>query len=121
MSRVAGGHFRRKREAPLILRGSTSQFRGHPQGAIPGPTFTRTLEPFDAVRAAQLRSAAPDSAKRPKGDICMDPLGETSWSVTRLGDQALVSQSTSTMTTTAADTHHITTVALVPSHVSSCR
>jgi hypothetical protein len=32
MSKVAGGHFRRKREAPLILRGSTSQFR-----AIPGP------------------------------------------------------------------------------------
>ena len=31
MSRVAEGHFRRKREAPLILRGSTSQFRGHPQ------------------------------------------------------------------------------------------
>src|SRR5215472_17529077 len=30
-SRVAGGHFRRKREAPLILRGSTSQFRGHPR------------------------------------------------------------------------------------------
>jgi hypothetical protein len=29
MSRVAEGHFRRKREAPLILRGSTSQFRGH--------------------------------------------------------------------------------------------
>ena len=31
MSRVAKGHFRRKREAPLILRGSTSQFRGHPR------------------------------------------------------------------------------------------
>ena len=31
MSRVAEGHFRRKREAPLILRGSTSQFRGHPR------------------------------------------------------------------------------------------
>ncbi len=31
MSRVADGHFRRKREAPLILRGSTSQFRGHPR------------------------------------------------------------------------------------------
>jgi hypothetical protein len=30
MSRVAEGHFRRKREAPLILRGSTSQLRGHP-------------------------------------------------------------------------------------------
>ena len=30
MSRVAEGNFRRKREAPLILRGSTSQFRGHP-------------------------------------------------------------------------------------------
>ena len=27
----AKGHFRRKREAPLILRGSTSQFRGHPR------------------------------------------------------------------------------------------
>ena len=31
MSRVAKGHFRRKREALLILRGSTSQFRGHPR------------------------------------------------------------------------------------------
>jgi len=31
MSRGAAGHFRRKREAPLILRGSTSQFRGHPR------------------------------------------------------------------------------------------
>jgi hypothetical protein len=31
MSRVAEGHFRRKREAPLILRGSTSQCRGHPR------------------------------------------------------------------------------------------
>jgi hypothetical protein len=31
MSTVAGGHFRRKRKAPLILRGSTSQFRGHPR------------------------------------------------------------------------------------------
>ena len=28
MSRVAEGHFRRKREARLILRGGTSQFRG---------------------------------------------------------------------------------------------
>jgi hypothetical protein len=28
---VAKGHFRRKREAPLILSGSTSQFRGHPR------------------------------------------------------------------------------------------
>ena len=37
MSRVAEGHFRRKREAPLILRGSTSQFRGHPG---PGPATT---------------------------------------------------------------------------------
>jgi hypothetical protein len=31
MSRVAEGHFRRKREALLILRGSTSRFRGHPR------------------------------------------------------------------------------------------
>jgi len=29
MSRVAEGHFRSKREAPLIMRGSTSQFGGH--------------------------------------------------------------------------------------------
>jgi hypothetical protein len=27
----AEGHFRRKREAPLIVRGSTSRFRGHPR------------------------------------------------------------------------------------------
>jgi len=31
VSRVAEGHFRRKREAPLIVRGSTSQSRGHPR------------------------------------------------------------------------------------------
>jgi len=31
MSRVADGHFRRKREAPLILRGSTAPFRDHPR------------------------------------------------------------------------------------------
>jgi hypothetical protein len=29
--KVAKCHFRRKREAPLTLRGSTSQFRGHPR------------------------------------------------------------------------------------------
>jgi hypothetical protein len=38
MSRVAGGHFRRKRAAPLILRGSTSQCRAIP-GAEPGQGF----------------------------------------------------------------------------------
>jgi hypothetical protein len=31
LSTVAAGHFRRKREASLIVRGSTSQFRGHPR------------------------------------------------------------------------------------------
>jgi hypothetical protein len=35
-------------------------------------------------------------------------------------DQTLVTKSTSTMTTRAASTHHITAVALVPSHASSC-
>jgi hypothetical protein len=35
-------------------------------------------------------------------------------------DQTLVTKSTSTVTTTAASTHHITAVALVPSHASSC-
>jgi len=37
MSWVAKGHFRRKREAPLILRGSTSQFRGHPRTSATSP------------------------------------------------------------------------------------
>ena len=38
MSRVAAGHFRRRRDAPLILRESTSQFRGpSPDLARPGP------------------------------------------------------------------------------------
>ncbi len=44
MSRVAEGHFRRKREVPLILRGSTSQFRGHP-GPGPGPTAAAPSRP----------------------------------------------------------------------------
>jgi hypothetical protein len=34
MSRVAKGYSRRKREAPLILKGSTSQFRGHPRTCV---------------------------------------------------------------------------------------
>jgi len=37
MSRVAAGHFRRKREASLILRGSTSQFRGPSPDLSPAP------------------------------------------------------------------------------------
>jgi hypothetical protein len=44
MSRVAAGHFRRKREAPLILRGCTSQFRGHP-GPEPCPGLLH-LSPY---------------------------------------------------------------------------
>src|SRR5215471_1767093 len=46
MSRVAEGHFRRKRAAPLILRGSTSPFRGHPRI----PSLTTALHPSRSFR-----------------------------------------------------------------------
>src|SRR5215471_1728006 len=49
-SRVAGGHFRRKREAPLILRGSTSQFRGHPRTSP-----VRPVAPFTGCQDLQIR------------------------------------------------------------------
>jgi hypothetical protein len=38
MSRVAEGHFRRKREAPLILRGKHVTIQGHPRPE-PGHAF----------------------------------------------------------------------------------
>ena len=54
MSRVAAGHFRRKREAPLIVRGSTSQCRGHPRNlasprlcAFSGPAVVDLVAPPD--------------------------------------------------------------------------
>ena len=56
MSRVAEGHFRRKREAPLILRGSTAQFRGHPR--------TWTSDRF-LISSGHLRAEAPSSGDSP--------------------------------------------------------
>src|SRR6476646_1362899 len=64
MSRVAEGHFRGKREAPLILRGSTSQFRGHPRICAP-PVLLHPFRPrrrrserLAPARGAEARNAA---------------------------------------------------------------
>jgi arylsulfatase A-like enzyme len=58
MSRVADGHFRRKCETRVILRGRTSQFRGHPR-TLAQPQLSHLLPARLGCRAFELLDERP--------------------------------------------------------------
>jgi hypothetical protein len=64
MSRVAGGHSRRKREAPL-MRGSTSQFRGNSRHLSPAATLCtfQSLRRRLGPERQAIPSSLPDTAR----------------------------------------------------------
>jgi hypothetical protein len=80
MSRVAEGHFRRKREAPLILRGSTSQFRGHTRpGAKPQGLHLTPAPPRRVISYGGFGGGHPYFHPMPRTPVMMPRLATVSW------------------------------------------